>query len=91
MPISTIAVYKNGLLEPVHKLGLEENERVRITITQEEGTRPTPQESAERGPEDYFEPFTENGRTITEMAACTRRRLAALDDDLERADFPPHI
>ena len=91
MPISTIAVYRNGLLEPMHKLELEENAKVRITITPDAAGRPAKENSVKRSSEDYFEPFTENGRTITEMAASTRKLLAALHDDLERADFPPHI
>lgn len=91
MSISTIAVYKNGLLEPVRELGLRENERVRITIAQEEEDHPTPDDQADEGQRDYFEPFTEDSRTITEMAASTRKRLAVRRDDLRRADFPPHI
>lgn len=41
--------------------------------------------------EGYFETFTETGRTIAEMAASTRKRLALLRNDLQRADFPPHV
>ena len=34
------AVYENGILRPSQSLGLEEHERVRITITSEEWTSP---------------------------------------------------
>ena len=48
MPISTIATYRGGVLEPAETLALKENERVRLTITQETGGRPSPDELHEQ-------------------------------------------
>lgn len=47
--------------------------------------------TAQQDSGDYFEAFTEKGRTIAEMAKCRRDRLALLRKDLHRADFPPSI
>ena len=46
---------------------------------------------ADRASADYFEAFTERDRTIAEMAACTRKRLAVLRKAVQRSDFPPGI
>ncbi len=42
MSISTVAVYRDGVLKPADDLRLRENERVTVTITREEGSLPTP-------------------------------------------------
>ena len=42
MPISTVAIYRDGVLEPVDDLRLRGNERVTLTITQGREEQPSP-------------------------------------------------
>lgn len=82
MPISTMAVYKNGVLEPVDSLTLEEDERVRLTITQEPDTPTVHDELGERVEAWLVTQRPRPARGPLEFSAEERARLDSELDEI---------